>query len=221
MKTNVPSVVIVEYGLSNLFSVVAALKKIGAANVKVSDDKDTILKADRLVLPGVGAFGNGMENLVARRLVSPIKKYADSGRPLLGVCLGMQLLVAESEEFGHHKGLDLVAGYVTRLDSNGDPSLRIPLIGWNSVHHPNGSSGPSPSWDGSVLSRINHGSFMYFLHSYAVVPENPQVQLAVTPFGSGNFCSALKQDAVSGVQFHPERSGEEGLNIYRSFVFGN
>ena len=216
-----PSVVIVEYGLGNLFSVAAALAKIGATQVTVSDDKDEISNADRLIIPGVGAFGDGMENLERRGLVSTIQKYAESGRPVLGVCLGMQLLMTESEEFGQHKGLGLIAGNVTLLDSQGDPNLKIPLIGWNEVGHPNGDTGTSPSWETSVLSKINPGSFMYFLHSYFVEPANPETSLAVTPFGSKTFCSAISQGSITGVQFHPERSGEEGLNIYRSFIFEN
>lgn len=215
----VPSVVIVDYGVGNLFSVAAAMKKVGVPYPKISGDEAVVERADRLILPGVGAFGDAMQRLRESGLIYAVKRYAASGKPMMGVCLGMQLLMSESEEFGFNEGLDLIPGRVTRLNTRGDPNLRIPLIGWNPLHFPDGRTGNRDSWDHSFLRHVQEGAFMYFLHSYVVVPGNPDAQLAVAPFGSEAFCCAVQQDNIGGVQFHPERSGEEGLEIYRSFVF--
>lgn len=208
--------VIVDYGLGNLYSVKRALERVGT-DVVISSERRVIEEADRLVLPGVGAFGDGMRHLRELDLVSPLNAYVASGRPVLGVCLGMQLLMSESEEFGIHKGLDVIAGRVVRLQSPaGSDRHKVPHIGWNSLHHPPGA--PANPWEGTVLRKLDDGVFMYFLHSYVVVPEDPALCIALTRYGHDRFCSAIRQGNVSGVQFHPERSGEEGLAIYRSFI---
>jgi glutamine amidotransferase len=169
----------------------------------------------------VGAFGDGMNNLRELGLVSVVKRFANSGRPILGVCLGMQLLMSESEEFGVHEGLDIVSGKVARFQPEGSVRHKIPLIGWNSLELPDGDYVKEGMWRGTVLSNLNEGAFMYFLHSYVAVPDDLALRLAITQYGHAWFCSALKQENVTGVQFHPERSGEEGLSIYKSFVFAN
>lgn len=214
-----PSVVIVDYGVGNLFSVERALKKIGSSRVVISNDRSVILDADRLVLPGVGAFGDGMRNLAELGLVSAIADYAASGRPVLGVCLGMQLLMSVSEEFGTHEGLDLVPGRVTQLQPPADLHFKVPQIGWNSLNLPNGQAVQQDPWKETVLRDLEEGSFMYFLHSYIVVPDDPGVCTAMTAYGHDRFCSVLRQGNISGVQFHPERSAENGLSIYRSFIY--
>ena len=211
------SVVVLDYGLGNLFSVAGALQKIGAKRVEITSDKESVQKADLLILPGVGAFGDGMDNLQKLDLVSAINDFATSGRPVLGVCLGMQLLMSESEEFGHHTGLNLVPGKVRRLRPQGNGRFKVPQIGWNSLRPPDGAHNGSP-WGDTVLRGLNQSSFMYFLHSYVVEPSDEAVCLAITDYGAYSFCSVLKTANVTGVQFHPERSGEEGLSIYRSFM---
>ena len=212
------SVVVVDYGLGNLFSVAGALKKIGATRVEITSDKESVRKADLLILPGVGAFGDGMENLQKRDLLGAINDFAASGRPMLGVCLGMQLLMSESNEFGHHTGLNLVAGTVRQLKGQGNGRFKVPQIGWNNLHPPINHSPNTGLWENTVLGGLNEGSFMYFLHSYVVEPDDEAVCLANTSYGGNSFCSVLKIGNVTGVQFHPERSGEEGLSIYRSFI---
>lgn len=214
------SVVIVDYGLGNLFSVQRALNKIGVSDSVISSEKAAIENADRLILPGVGAFGDGMDNLRKRDLVSSIRSYAESGRPLLGVCLGMQLIMSESEEFGVHEGLNLVPGRVVRLQAHEEERAKIPQIGWNSLHAPDEKSSHRGPWNKTVLSGVEEGAFMYFLHSYMVVPHDSKACLATTQYGGNRFCSVLRQGNMTGVQFHPERSGPVGLRIYRNFVLG-
>ena len=211
------SVVIVDYGLGNLFSVERAVRHLGAEAV-ISSDPVALETADRVILPGVGAFGDGMRNLRKRGLIAPLLAYAGSGRPLLGICLGMQLLMSESEEFGLHQGIGLVTGKVVRLRSpTSEDRFRVPHIGWNALHSHWKIQTATP-WQGTLLQYLEQGTFMYFLHSYVVVPENPSVCLAVTRQGRDTFCSVLRHGNTSGVQFHPERSGEDGLRLFRAFL---
>lgn len=211
-------VVIVDYGLGNLFSVERALRKLGCSNVLISDKPNDIRMADRLILPGVGAFGDGMNNLTLKGLPQVIAEVTVSGVPLLGVCLGMQILMSSSEEFGYHKGLDLVKGKVRRLKPSGDSRSKIPQIGWNSLYRPLDEVDPRNVWEGTLLQYIRNGAFMYFLHSYVVEPSESDITLSTTVYNGDSFCSAFSQDNITGVQFHPERSGEEGLEIYRAFI---
>lgn len=216
-----PSIVIVDYGLGNLFSVRTALERVGASGPIVSNQKTAIERADRLILPGVGAFGDGMSNLRELGLVDTIKGYASSGRPVLGVCLGMQLIMSESEEFGHHDGLDLLPGKVRLLQPGPDHRLKIPHIGWNSLHAANGNTGARQQWEESILSGVPNGSFMYFVHSYVVAPDDPSVAVSLTRYGDTEYCSVFQCGNIAGAQFHPELSGEVGLRIYRNFALGN
>jgi len=223
---NAPFVVVVDYGCGNLFSIEHALKKIGA-NFRISSEPEIIRQADRLMLPGVGAFGDGMKNLEDRRLVKPIKEHAKAGKPLLGICLGMQLLLSESEEFGSHKGLDLIEGKVVRMKvlQDGTTYYKIPNIGWSRVMFPGTcrketGKAAGLSWENTVLEEMSPGELMYFIHSYIVVPGSPRDILAETEYGGNIFCSVVHKDKMYGCQFHPERSGKEGLSIYRQFVFG-
>ena len=212
------SVVIVDYGLGNLFSVERALNHVGAGETKISYEKRDIENADRIVLPGVGAFGDGMTNLRDRGLVVAIQDFAKSGRPLLGVCLGMQLIMSQSEEFGLHDGLDLVSGNVRRFESDPSGRFKIPHIGWNELEKSNGYSKRSVAWEKTALDNIDEGASMYFNHSYIVMPDDKSVSLATTSYGNDRYCSVLKKDNITGAQFHPELSGEDGLKIYRNFV---
>jgi glutamine amidotransferase len=214
------SVVIVDYGLGNLFSVARALTKVGASDTKISYQRSDIERADRLVLPGVGAFKDGMDNLRERDIISTIQEYTRSGRPILGVCLGMQLIMTHSEEFGLHEGLDLIPGNVRHLHLCENERLKIPHIGWDSLNLPGGGTNCPDLWRGTVLDGIEVGSSMYFIHSYVVEPDDPAVPIAVTKYGNDAYCSVFKKDNITGAQFHPELSGEDGLSLYRNFVHG-
>ncbi|MBI2860032.1 MAG: imidazole glycerol phosphate synthase subunit HisH [Chloroflexi bacterium] len=205
---------IIDYGLGNLFSIQRVVSHLGGIPLVTSDPSE-INAAARLILPGVGAFGDGMEKLKSLGLVGPVKDYVRSGRPLLGICLGMQLLMSLSEEFGLHEGLDLVPGRVKRLPDPGanGPAYKIPHIGWSHLEPPHQSS-----WKGTIFEGIETGVFVYFVHSYVVAPDSPQPVLAETEYGGIKFCAALRQGNLFGCQFHPEVSGEVGLHILRNYL---
>lgn len=207
-------IVIVDYGLGNIFSIKRAISSLGLAS-SITDDQRQISEADRIILPGVGAFGDGMKCLREKGLDKTLIECAGSGKMIFGICLGMQLLMTASEELGFHHGLGLIPGKVTRLPepAAGGPRYKIPHIGWNRVF-PKKADG----WGGTILSRIAPGDFFYFAHSYRAVPEDGSRALAVTEYAGIEFCSAIEKDNVSGCQFHPELSGEAGLRIYREFL---
>lgn len=227
MKISTPAVVIVDYGMGNLFSLERVINHLGG-RVVISDNPEDIISAERVILPGVGAFGDGMENLRKRGLEESIEKVVLSGRPLLGICLGMQLLMTKSEEFGIHQGLGIVSGSVKRLPEPEPGGLfyKIPHVGWNKLLKPayagiaqGHTFSMGPYWKKSILSGLEEDAFVYFVHSYVVVPDGSNIILAETECGPVRFCSALRQDNTFGCQFHPEVSGETGLRILREFLY--
>jgi glutamine amidotransferase len=180
----------------------------------VTTDRSKVLKSDIVILPGVGAFREAMEALRRSDLVGPLRQIAADGKPLVGICLGMQLLFERSSEFGDCRGLGLFEGEVVRLVSPGSSSHRfkVPHIGWSCVQRPEGKP---DAWRNTPLEHLSDGQGMYFVHSYHALPADPSVVLATTPFGHGQFCSAVRRGNIWGVQFHPERSGPAGLEVYR------
>lgn len=208
------NVTILDYGAGNLFSVRKALEKCGA-NVILSSDPDVLLSSDRIVLPGVGAFGGAMSELQRLGLIEALQKFAQSGRPLLGICLGMQLLFDESEEFGLNLGLGLIPGRVIpipKMASNGD-RLKIPHIGWVSLN-PSNSSNP---WKDTILSSIVPDDCVYFVHSFMALPTNTSDQLASCFYGGHAIAAVVMHGNIIGCQFHPEKSGKVGLSILQGF----
>ena len=195
---------IVDYGMGNLRSVERALAVVGGRPV-FSRDPEEIRESARLILPGVGAFGDAMENLRRDGLDRAICDAVGNGVPLLGLCLGLQLLFAESHEFGHHLGLGLIPGRVLKLDS---PGLRVPHVGWNQVE----DLRPDP-----LLSNIPAGSYFYFVHSFFVEPENDSDVLCRTSYGR-SFCSIARRGGVCGAQFHPEKSQQAGRQLLVNFL---
>ncbi|MBI4432074.1 MAG: imidazole glycerol phosphate synthase subunit HisH [Candidatus Omnitrophica bacterium] len=209
-----PDAVIIDYGVGNLFNVQRALDLLGASSV-ISGKPEDILSAKKLILPGVGAFEAGMRYLNERGLVSAIRKRAAEGCPVLGICLGMQLLMTHSEEGGSHDGLNLIAGKVRRFQApNNGQSYKIPQIGWNRLT----LASKGGNWRDTLLNGLDEAPCMYFVHSYCVYPESAQAWLAQTEYGQDRFCSVLLQDNIQGCQFHPERSGEMGLRILKNFI---
>ncbi len=206
-------VAVVDYGMGNLFSVARACETVGLAPF-VTDDPAAVEAADAIVLPGVGAFGEAMTSLTRLGLTGVLQRVVRAGRPLLGVCLGMQLLAREGEEFGHHAGLGLVAGRVRKLAPR--ERVKLPHIGWTAVE-PVGAGGAG-AWHGTLLEDVAAGTPMYFVHSYVFEPESRSVVRAVARYGETPFCAALESGPVAGCQFHPERSGVTGLSVYRSFA---
>lgn len=208
-------VTVVEYGLGNIFSVSRAVEHFGA-EVQLSNKPEELLNASYLILPGVGAFENGMNGLRERGLIEPIQEYAASGRPMLGICLGMQMLVSSSLEFGEHAGLDIIPGIVSPIAGNGSglSPLKVPHIGWSPLIQPDSRS----SWDGTIMSGIPDHGDAYFVHSFAVVPDKEEHRLADTTYGGLRLSAAIQSGNVYGCQFHPEKSGPLGLNIIWNFL---
>lgn len=229
MDADRPEVVIIDYGMGNLFSLERVVAHLGGRAV-VSKDIQTIESADRLILPGVGAFGDGIRNLKLSGLDRAIQSFVHLKRPLLGICLGMQLLMSESEEYGLHQGLDLVPGRVVKFLEPGPESIfyKIPHVGWNTLEYPrrwdkggeNVRDAHTP-WDKTIFGKISEGAFVYFVHSYMVVPSERDVVLSETVYGRNRFCSALRKGNIWGCQFHPEVSGGVGLRILREFLFNS
>ncbi|MBI5202725.1 MAG: imidazole glycerol phosphate synthase subunit HisH [Elusimicrobia bacterium] len=204
-------IVVVDYGRGNLRSITRALAQVGADAVVTSDPAD-VAGAGKVLLPGVGAFADCMDGLKSRGLVEPIRHFCRSGKPFLGICVGMQLLMDEGHEFGRHEGLGLVKGITSKLpETMGDLRVKVPHIGWSQLE-------PGAPWKGSPLEGHPAGGQVYFVHSYAAAPADPAVRLATTPFAGASFCSALRKDNVLGFQFHPEKSGPAGLDILRRWA---
>jgi glutamine amidotransferase len=210
----VTKITVVDYGLGNLFSVSRALEQVGA-HVELSDSAATIDRATHLLLPGVGAFRDGMAGLQERGLVDAVRRYGESGRPFLGICLGMQLLFEYSEEFGRQEGLGLLAGGVVPIPpitGNGEPH-KIPHIGWNELCVPETRQG----WQTSPLENVRPKTPMYFVHSFTADPEDAADRLADCDYDGCRISAAVGRGSLYGCQFHPEKSGPAGLQILRDF----
>jgi len=196
-------IAIIDYGLGNLKSVKYALDRLGVESVLTAEAAE-IAEADRVILPGVGAFGRAMELLDQLHLLDVTRAAALSGRPFMGICLGMQLLFSRSDEHGLHQGMGIIPGRVIRFDGD----LTVPHMGWNQVTR---SGHCAPLFDG-----IADDSFFYFAHSYYVVPESSDVIVGLTDYGC-RYASAVRDGMVWGTQFHPEKSGPIGLAMLSNF----
>lgn len=208
-------VTIIDYGMGNLLSVANAFEKCGA-EVRVSDRYEHVANADFLVLPGVGAFAKAMEELKKNRLDDAIREFSLTGRPFLGICLGMQMMLSQSREFGVHDGLDLIAGTVEPIeetDSNGLPH-KIPHIGWTGVRPPHSDG----QWSGTILQKTVVGTSFYFVHSYTAVPASEQHRLADASYNGRLISAVIHSGSMFGCQFHPEKSGKAGLEIISCFL---
>lgn len=217
-----PRVAIVDYGMGNLFSVRQACTQAGL-NAMITSLPEDVTAADGVILPGVGAMPDAMRTLQRLGMSDALIAFAQSGKPLLGVCLGLQLLMSEGTEFERHHGLGIVAGSVIRFEhpSRDGRQLKVPHVGWNSVRKVAGAGAPSAtgdSWAGTPFAALPEGVLMYFVHSFYVVPLEQSVRVAETTYGNTRFCSALARGSVFGCQFHPERSGPAGLRVYRGFA---
>ena len=202
-------IAIIDYGMGNLRSVQKGFEKVGFEAVVTSDPK-VVLEAERIVLPGVGAFPDCMRNLEQGGFVDPLLKVLQEGRPFLGICLGLQLLFTESEEFGTHKGLNVIPGRVVRFPEGmveGDEELKVPHMGWNQLS----VKRRPPAFEG-----ISDGANFYFVHSYYVQPEDASVIATTTSYGI-EFCSSIWKENIVATQFHPEKSQDKGLAILRNF----
>lgn len=207
--SNKIKVVILDYGIGNLYSLTRAVESFKVDCV-ISDDLGVILSADRLIIPGVGAFGAGMTGLRLRGLESVIKGYIQTGKPVLGICLGAQLLLSEGREFGKHRGLDIISGKVIKF-----PKLiggaKVPHIGWDQIK---GTSS-------DLFKGLPARPYLYFVHSYIMQPKQTDHILATSQYGGQQFCAAIRSGNVYGVQFHPEKSGSVGKQIIKNFLMNH
>lgn len=208
-------VILVDYGVGNLLSVARALEECDA-RVVVTDDAAKIKQAERVVLPGVGAFGDCIAELRRRDLVEPILEFANTGRPMLGICVGMQVLMEMGEEFGEHEAFGLIPGRVQPIENtkaDGTPH-KIPHIGWTALDLPEGRE----SWKGTILEGIEPGQTCYFVHSYTANPTNTENMLVVSDYNGRRIMAGVQASNVFGTQFHPEKSGKVGLKIVSRFL---
>ena len=203
-------IAIIDYGMGNLRSVQKGFEKVGFEAIVTADPR-VVLEAEKIVLPGVGAFRDCMRNLEEAGFVEPILRVIREGRPFLGICLGLQLLFTESEEFGRHKGLGIIPGRVLRFPEGmreGEEELKVPHMGWNQL-----SFKQRPA----AFAGLQEGTNGYFVHSYYVKPEDDGVIATTTTYGI-EFCSSIWKDNILATQFHPEKSQEKGLTILRQFA---
>lgn len=213
LKTQVIS--ILDYGVGNLFSLTKAFELCGA-KVEMISQPSELKKVDKLLLPGVGAFAKAMEELNKRNLTDAIKEYAASGKPMLGICLGAQMLFSESLEYGIHAGLGLIKGKVINIRDTDVKAAKhkVPYIAWSELNKPKSTT----NWDNTIMAGINPGTTAYFVHSFTFIPDNDENRLADTFYDGIRLCAAVKNGNIYGTQFHPERSGKYGLKIISNFV---
>lgn len=208
-----PRVAIVDHGMGNLYSVKRACEYVGLA-AEITSDARVVAAADGIILPGVGAFGDAMETLKQYDLVAPMKESIISGKPFLGVCLGMQLLMTESEEFGKHAGLDIFQGSVVQfphINERGE-RIKVPQVGWNTI------ACPGAAWSTPLLAGVAPGSYMYFVHSFRAVPAADDIIATTSTYEGIAYVSGIAKGNVAAFQFHPEKSGTKGIQIYKNFA---
>jgi len=210
---NSKNIAIIDYNMGNVFSLMSACKKIGH-NAFVTNEKDQITKADIILLPGVGAFADAMKNIQKLKLDELIVEQVNKGKPLIGICLGMQLLLNESNEFGKTRGLGLIEGQVLPLPKQTDNGelIRIPHLGWSKI------SNMLDQASTKIIKHIHNNNFQYFAHSFYAKVENKNDILALSSYRGFEFASAIKKDNIIGFQFHPEKSGPQGLELLSSAI---
>ena len=198
-------IAIIDYGIGNLGSVKNALDYLGFDNV-ITSDKNQILSADKVILPGVGAFGDAIDTFRARGFEPVLNDFIKTGKPVLGICVGMQMLFEYSNEFGRHKGLGIMKGEIIKFNESKDNSYKIPQMGWNQIE----------VVDDNLLLKGLNGKDVYFVHSYHLIGNDENI-IAYTEYAGVKYGSAVKKNNVYACQFHPEKSGETGLQILRNF----
>ncbi len=206
MSAAKPHIAIVDYQMGNLRSVEKALEHVGA-HPEITSDPERIRTADKVILPGVGAFCDAIRELRSRQLVEPLRDCIASGKPFLGICLGLQLLFEKSFENGEYEGLGVLEGNVVRF--NLPHEFKVPHIGWNRVH--------SHQANVPLLHGLSADPYMYFVHSYYVVPSDPSIIWLTSDYGIP-FCAAIRKDNLFATQFHPEKSQKEGLQLLKNFA---
>lgn len=205
------TIALLDYGIGNIKSISSALEKVGC-NVLLTNNKKEIVSANGLIIPGVGAFKHGMDKLEKLDLISFIQDYSITERPILGICLGMQMLFSRSSEFGVSNGLNLIEGSVDKI-SNAGQKLKLPHVSWNCLIE------NRIAWKNTILDSIGKENFMYFVHSFVASPVDKNNILSMTQYEGIEFCSTVKKNNIYGCQFHPEKSADQGLQILKSFSY--
>lgn len=201
------NIAIIDYEMGNLKSIYKLLHHLDIDSI-ITSDHNKIKNADGVILPGVGAFGDAMEQLREKRLFQLVKDLSQEGKPLLGICLGHHMLFSQSTEMGHHEGLDLIQGNVISFDKT--QVGKIPQIGWNNVFFLNE--------DHFMVQGIPNNSYFYFVHSFYAIPNENSSILGITNYGETEFCSMVCKDNIIATQFHPEKSGKNGIKLYQNFI---
>ena len=218
IQSMINKIAIIDLGIGNILSLKRALEKNHKNKVLVTNDQNSLMEADKVILPGVGAFKKAMSTLHKLGLVSVLEKIKKKNKPLLGICLGMQLLMEESEEFGLTEGLGFIDGKVVKISDRHkikEHFLKVPHIGWNSLNiknikHLNVNQN-------NILSKTEQNGYVYFIHSYMVTPKNSNNIVATTNYGGHTIVAAVHNKNITGLQFHPEKSGHIGLKILENF----
>ena len=205
-------ITIVDYGCGNILNLVRAIQFLGY-EVEATHDNKKIINSSYVILPGVGAFGNAMKQIEKYNLRNTILEYAKSNKPLLGICLGMQILLTVSYEFGVHKGLGLIEGKVIKISNEKNKEIKIPHIGWNELYPNNGKK----EWKNKILNNSLIGKSFYFIHSFVCLTKNPNSTIAVCNYSGISIPAIVSVGNIFGCQFHPEKSAESGLSILKNF----
>ena len=205
-------IAVIDYGLGNTKSICSALEKSGA-DVCLTNSRDEILLSDGAILPGVGAFAHGMDRLITQKIDILIREFVSTGKPFLGICLGMQMLFDKSTEFGITNGLGLIPGQVQRLERFDGSPEKLPHVSWNGINTVRMSD-----WNGTILDSIDSDEDMYFVHSYYAKPLSQSDILSVSRYSGHEYCSTVKRNNIYGCQYHPEKSAAAGLRVINNFV---
>lgn len=211
-------VAVIDYEMGNLFSVKRACEQVGLIPFLTSD-ATAIMESTAVILPGVGAFGDAIDNLKRLDLIAPIRDFIATGRPFMGICLGLQLLMSESEEFGHHKGLGIIQGTVVKFLTTSKTEgrvVKVPQVGWNMIYRP--PHVDEDSWKSSLFQGIKNNEYMYFVHSFYAKPEDPRMAFSYTNYEGTEYASSIRMRNIFACQFHPEKSGSVGIKIYKNFA---
>ena len=205
-------ITIIDYGCGNILNLARAIKFIGY-EVDITHEKNKIINSSYVILPGVGAFGNAMKQIEKYNLHNTILEYAKSNKPLLGICLGMQILLSVSYEFGVHKGLGLIEGKVIKISNEKNKEIKIPHMGWNEIY-PNSDK---KEWKNKILNNAMIGKSFYFVHSFVCLTKNPNSTIAICNYSGISIPAVVSFNNIFGCQFHPEKSADDGLGVLKNF----
>ena len=205
-------ITIIDYGCGNILNLARAIKFIGY-EVDITHEKNKIINSSYVILPGVGAFGNAIKQIEKYNLHNTILEYAKSNKPLLGICLGMQILLTVSYEFGVHKGLGLIKGKVIKISNEKNKEIKIPHMGWNEIYPNNNKK----EWKNKILKNFSIGKSFYFVHSFVCITKDKDTTIAVCNYSNISIPAVIAKDNIYGCQFHPEKSADNGLDVLKNF----